>query len=80
MDYVFILDISGSMNDDGKLDLSRNSLDQFIKSLAAADRFEVMTFNNTAHPFFSNLVAADDEHKNKAAAFLASQERGEERS
>ena len=26
MDYVFILDISGSMNDDGKLGLSRNSL------------------------------------------------------
>ena len=26
MDYVFVLDISGSMNDDGKLDLSRRSL------------------------------------------------------
>ena len=74
MDYVFILDISGSMNDDGKLDLSRNSLDAFIKSLAAADRFEVMTFNNTAHPFFSNLSPADEDHKAKATAFLAIQE------
>ena len=35
MDYVFILDISGSMNDDGKLDLSRNSLDAFIKIAGA---------------------------------------------
>lgn len=74
MDYVFILDVSGSMNDDGKLDLSRNSLDAFIKSLGASDRFEVMTFNITAHPFFNSLTAADDEHKAKAAAFLASQE------
>ena len=74
MDYVFILDVSGSMNDDGKLDLSRHSLDQFIKSLGAADRFEVMTFNVAAHPFFSSLVNADDDHKAKAAAFLASQE------
>jgi Ca-activated chloride channel family protein len=74
MDYVFILDVSGSMNDDGKLDLSRNSLDEFIKSLGAADRFEVMTFNNTAHPFFSALAPADEEHKLKAAAFLASQQ------
>src|SRR4051794_37575393 len=30
MDYVFLLDVSGSMNDDGKLDLSRNALAAFI--------------------------------------------------
>ncbi len=74
MDYVFILDISGSMNDDGKLDLSRNSLDAFIKSLGAGDRFEVMTFNNAAHTFFNSLTPADDDHKTKAVAFLASQD------
>jgi Mg-chelatase subunit ChlD len=27
MDYVFLLDISGSMNDDQKLAVSRNSLE-----------------------------------------------------
>lgn len=74
MDYVFILDISGSMSDDGKLDLSRNSLDAFIKSLGATDRFEVMTFNNAPHPFFKSLAAADEEHKKEATTLLAGQE------
>src|SRR5215207_2715371 len=45
MDYVFVLDISGSMNDDGKLDLSQKSLGTFIAGLSPEDRFEVMTFN-----------------------------------
>jgi Ca-activated chloride channel family protein len=74
MDYVFILDISGSMNDDGKLDLSRNSLDAFVKNLGKDDRFEVMTFNVTAHPLFNQIMAANDENKATAASFLASQE------
>ena len=35
MDYVFVLDISGSMNDDGKLEMSRESLGAFIAVLGA---------------------------------------------
>ncbi len=74
MDYVFILDISGSMSDDGKLDLSRNSLDAFINNLGKDDRFEVMTFNVTAHPLFNQIMPASAEQKAAAQAFLASQE------
>jgi len=33
MDYVFVLDISGSMMDDSKLQLSRDSIDAFIREL-----------------------------------------------
>ncbi len=73
MDYVFVLDISGSMNDDGKLDLSRQSLGAFIKSLGAKDRFEVMTFNVQPTTAFGKLREADDAAKKDAENFLAAQ-------
>ena len=73
MDYVFILDISGSMNNDGKLSLSRGSLDAFIRALGAEDRFEVITFNVAANPLFRELQVADDMSKNLAEDFLSQQ-------
>jgi len=73
MDYVFILDISGSMNNDGKLSLSRGSLDAFIGALGAEDRFEVITFNVAANPLFRELQVADNMSKNQAEDFLAKQ-------
>ena len=45
MDYVFVLDVSGSMANDGKLPLSRDSLQSFIESLGPEDRFELIAFN-----------------------------------
>ena len=45
MDYVFILDVSGSMNDGGKLDLSRNALGR-SSTAWGNDRVEVITFNS----------------------------------
>ena len=38
MDYVFVLDVSGSMQDDGKLALSRSSIEAFVKALGEKDR------------------------------------------
>lgn len=73
MDYVFVLDISGSMNEDGKLTTSRQSLDAFIHALGKDDRFEVITFNNAANTLFSSLKGADAASKKDATEFLASQ-------
>ena len=72
-DYVFILDVSGSMSNDGKLGLSRQSLDAFISGLQPEDRFEVMTFHVEPNPLFGDLVAARESHMNQARQFLASQ-------
>ncbi|HSU67417.1 MAG TPA: VWA domain-containing protein, partial [Tepidisphaeraceae bacterium] len=74
MDYVFVLDVSGSMNDDGKLNLSRNSLGAFISGLGDKDRFEVMTFNVEPHVLFRKLSDAGTDSKKSAMDFLASQE------
>jgi Ca-activated chloride channel family protein len=74
MDYVFVLDISGSMDDDGKLNLSRNSLDAFIRALGAEDRFDVVTFNVAANNLFRELRPADDSAQERAREFLRQQE------
>jgi Ca-activated chloride channel family protein len=73
-DYVFLLDVSGSMADDQKLRVSEKSIEAFIQSLGKDDRFEVVTFNVQAKTLFRELRAADDGAKGEAAAFLAKQE------
>jgi Ca-activated chloride channel family protein len=74
MDYVFVLDVSGSMAQDGKLLLSKDSLGSFISELGDKDRFEVLTFNVQPYLAFKELRAATAESKAQAATFLASQQ------
>jgi len=74
MDYVFVLDISGSMGYEGKLRLSRNSTAAFVDTLGADDRFEIITFNSGANTLFNKLRNADAPAKKKGIAFLDSQE------
>lgn len=73
MDYVFVLDVSGSMDEDGKLALSRESLGAFIEALAAADRFELISFNVAPNTLFDRLADADPSSKAQALDFLDDQ-------
>ncbi|MEJ2156144.1 MAG: VIT domain-containing protein [Desulfobacteraceae bacterium] len=73
MDYVFLLDISGSMANSNKLPISRRSLGAFINELDVKDRFEVMTFNIQPNTVFNQLRGASAEAKSEATSFLASQ-------
>jgi Ca-activated chloride channel family protein len=73
MDYVFVLDVSGSMDEDGKLAMSRDSIAAFIDELGAEDRFEVLAFNVTARSLFDDFELADDRTKAEASTFLGSQ-------
>lgn len=52
-DYVLVLDMSGSMNDDGKMDMLKAALNKFVDDLLAAQkasgksyRVAVVTFSN----------------------------------
>lgn len=74
MDYVFVLDVSGSMGQDGKLLLSKDSLGSFINELGDKDRFEVLTFNVQPYLAFKELHRATAESKEQATAFLGSQQ------
>ena len=73
MDYVFVLDISGSMANDGKLLLSKDSIGAFVKELSTEDRFEVMTFNVSPSLAFQELRPATEDNKTAAVDYLRTQ-------
>ena len=73
MDYVFVLDVSGSMANGGKLPLSRESLESFIGSLGPDDRFELIAFNIAPNTLFNKSRPASEENLKQATAFLESQ-------
>jgi len=73
MDYVFVLDISGSMGNDGKLSLSRESIMSFIDGLEDGDRFEVMAFNIQPNTLFGSLREAAGNAGTDARRFLETQ-------
>lgn len=73
MDYVFVLDVSGSMANDGKLIVSKNALDAFIDEITEKDRFEVMTFNLTPNTLFGELKSGSEAIKDNARSFMATQ-------
>lgn len=74
MDYLFVLDISGSMAHGGKLLVSKDAIAAFLEALAPEDRFELIAFNIRPETAFSELRAADAAGQKAAAAFLDSQQ------
>lgn len=74
MDYVFVLDISGSMTQDGKLRISRDSIDAFIRELGPEDRFELITFNVSPTTLFNQLVPISEQKQAEAVQFLRAQQ------
>ena len=55
-DVVVVLDRSGSMAQDRKLDQAKAALRYILTSLAAEDRFNVIAFSDSVDPFFAKLV------------------------
>ena len=73
MDYVFVVDISGSMRNDGKLVLSQKAVQAFVNALGAEDRFDVMVFNSKPEMMFGQLGEVNDEGKAQLKGFLGEQ-------
>ena len=72
-DYVFVLDVSGSMANDGKLTMLRNSVERFVAALDDSDNVELITFNISAQALFGSLKPATAEVKTQAEEFLRAQ-------
>ena len=72
MDYLFLVDISGSMANDNKLVQSRATVASFTDALGSDDRFDVLTFSNVPELHFGALTAADDASRTAAREFLDS--------
>ena len=69
-DIVFVLDRSGSMEDDGKIEQARKALSYCIGRLAPGDRFGIVDFATDANAFETQLVAGTPENKARAKRYV----------
>ncbi len=72
MDYLFVLDISGSMAHEKKLSLSRRAVAAFVKTLGKKDRFNLITFNVEAETLWGEMRPVTPESTKRAKKFLES--------
>jgi Ca-activated chloride channel family protein len=69
-DIIFVIDTSGSMADDGKMEKARAALRQGVGALAARDRFNIISFAGEEHLMSARMIEADDAGKRQARDFI----------
>ena len=69
-DIVFVLDTSGSMADEGKMDKARAALLFGIRSLRDGDRFNVISFAGEERLMERDLIAADANGRRRGEEFV----------
>lgn len=69
-DIVFVLDTSGSMADEGKMEKARSALLFGIKNLRDGDRFNVINFAGEEHLMENGLIAANDTGRKRGEEFV----------
>ena len=61
-DIVFVMDTSGSMRNDDKMNQAKKALRQCLDGLSTDDRFALISFGSTVNHYRDKLVSANDEH------------------
>jgi len=69
-DVVFVLDVSGSMAEEGKIDKAKRALEFGIRGLGAGDRFNVIAFSGDTRLMESGLIQANAEGRRRGAEFV----------
>ena len=69
-DIVFVLDTSGSMADEGKMEKARAALLFGIRSLREGDRFNVINFAGEEHLMENSLIGANGSGKKRGEDFV----------
>ena len=69
-DIVFVLDTSGSMADEGKMDKARKALLFGIRTLRDGDRFNIVSFAGEEHLMERGLIAANVDGKKRGEEFV----------
>jgi hypothetical protein len=69
-DIVFVLDTSGSMADEGKMEKARNALLFGVRTLREGDRFNVINFAGEEHLMESKMISANAEGKRRGEDFV----------
>ncbi len=69
-DIVFVLDTSGSMAEEGKMEKARSALLFGIRTLRDGDRFNVINFAGEEHLMENGLITADANGKKRGEDFV----------
>ncbi|HEY6806835.1 MAG TPA: VIT and VWA domain-containing protein [Pyrinomonadaceae bacterium] len=69
-DVVFVVDTSGSMAEEGKMEKARSALLYGIRILRPQDRFNVISFAGEEHLMEPDLIAADEKGRQRGEAFV----------
>lgn len=69
-DIVFVMDTSGSMSDDNKMEKAKAALRYGVNSLDSRDRFNIVSFAGEDHLLSEKPLAGDDDGKRQARDFI----------
>jgi len=69
-DIVFVLDTSGSMADEGKMEKARSALLFGVRGLRDGDRFNVISFAGEEHLMETGLIAANASGRKRGEEFV----------
>jgi Ca-activated chloride channel family protein len=69
-DVVYVLDTSGSMRDEGKIEKARRALEFGVRGLGPRDRFNVVSFAGETRLMETGLIAADRAGRERGIAFV----------
>jgi len=72
-EYIFIMDVSGSMNG-YPIETSKKVLENLIKNIRATDKFNVLLFAGCANMFMPQSVYATEENLKKALKMIDEQQ------
>ena len=69
-DVVFVVDTSGSMADEGKMEKARAALLYGVRILRPQDRFNIISFAGEERLMEAGLIAADEKGRARGEAFV----------
>lgn len=69
-DVIFVLDTSGSMNEDAKIEKAKAALRHGVNTLNAKDRFNIVSFAGEDHLLNESLLQGNDDGKRQAREFI----------
>jgi Ca-activated chloride channel homolog len=69
-DVVFVVDVSGSMSEDDKMEQARRALLYGVRGLRPGDRFNVIAFSGDVRRMENGLIAADAAGRRRGVDFV----------
>jgi Ca-activated chloride channel family protein len=69
-DLVFVLDTSGSMREDGKMEQAKKALQHCLGELSEMDRFGLITFATTVNQYRDGLVPVNNDQTTAASKWI----------